>query len=47
MKISKSVLILLVIFSTIVVLSGCSAERGMGGCSMKCGCGVNKGMSGY
>ena len=46
MKTSTLVLILMVIFSSIVV-AGCNAERGMGGSSKKCGCGINKGMSGY
>jgi hypothetical protein len=47
----KPVLILLVLFSTIAMLS-CSSGHSMGGSpiggsSKKCGCGVNKGMSGY
>lgn len=46
MKTSKLILILLVLFSSIVMAS-CSAERGIGGSSKKCGCGVSKGMSGY
>lgn len=46
MKSTKLVLILLVIFSSIVIV-GCSSERGVGGSSKKCGCGINKGMSGY
>jgi predicted small secreted protein len=46
MKTIKQILILLLLFSTIVVV-GCNSERGVGGSSKKCGCGVNKGMSGY
>lgn len=46
MKSTKLVLILFVIFSSIVI-AGCSSERGVGGSSKKCGCGINKGMSGY
>ena len=46
MKNTKLVLILLVIFSSIVA-AGCSSERGIGGSSKKCGCGISKGMSGY
>jgi len=46
MKTAKQILILLLLFSTIVFL-GCSSGRGIGGSSKKCGCGVNKGMSGY
>jgi len=46
MKTIKAILILLVLFSTIA-LTSCSSGRGMGGSSKKCGCGINKGMSGY
>jgi len=46
MKSTKLVLILLLIFSSIVMVS-CSSERGIGGSSKKCGCGISKGMSGY
>jgi len=46
MKPSKAILILLLLFSSIVVTS-CSSGRGVGGSSKKCGCGINKGMSGY
>jgi hypothetical protein len=46
MKTTKQILILLLLFSTIVVF-GCSSGRGIGGSSKKCGCGINKGMSGY
>lgn len=46
MKTTKALLILLVLFSTIVLVS-CSSGRGVGGSSKKCGCGINKGMSGY
>ena len=46
MKTAKQILILLLLFSTIVLL-GCSSGRGIGGSSKKCGCGVTKGMSGY
>lgn len=46
MKTTKQILILIVLFSTIV-LTGCSSGRGIGGSSKKCGCGINKGMSGY
>ncbi len=46
MKTTKAILILLVLFSTIALVS-CSSGRGVGGSSKKCGCGINKGMSGY
>jgi hypothetical protein len=46
MKTTKRVLILLLLFSSIVMIS-CSSGRGIGGSSKKCGCGINKGMSGY
>jgi hypothetical protein len=46
MKKTKLVLIMLFIFSSIVMVS-CSSGRGIGGTSKKCGCGINKGMSGY
>ena len=46
MKATKAVLILLVLFSTIAY-AGCNTQRGVGGSSKKCGCGINKGMSGY
>ena len=46
MKTTKLVLILLLIFSSIVLVS-CSTGKGIGGSSKKCGCGLNKGMSGY
>lgn len=46
MKSTKLVLILLLLFSSIVILS-CSSGRGIGGSSKKCGCGITKGMSGY
>jgi predicted small secreted protein len=46
MKNSKLVLILLLLFSSIVFTS-CGAGRGIGGSSKKCGCGINKGMTGY
>ena len=46
MKTTKQILILLLLFSTIVLFA-CNSERGIGGSSKKCGCGVNKGMSGY
>jgi len=46
MKPSKVILILLLLFSSIVIIS-CSSGRGIGGSSKKCGCGINKGMSGY
>ena len=46
MKKVQLVLILLVIFSSIVMVS-CSSQRGIGGSSKKCGCGISKGMSGY
>jgi hypothetical protein len=46
MKTAKQILILFLLFSTIVMV-GCSSGRGIGGSSKKCGCGVNKGMSGY
>lgn len=46
MKTTKPVLILLLIFSSIVLVS-CGSSHGIGGSSKKCGCGLNKGMSGY
>ena len=46
MKTTRLVLILLLIFSSIVFF-GCSSGRGIGGSSKKCGCGINKGMTGY
>jgi len=46
MKKTKLVLILLLIFSSIVFTS-CSSGKGIGGSSKNCGCGNNKGMSGY
>lgn len=46
MKTTKLVLILLLLFSSIVFFS-CTSGRSIGGSSKKCGCGVNKGMSGY
>jgi hypothetical protein len=46
MKTTKRVLILLVIFSSIVFF-GCSGSHSIGGSNKKCGCGINKGMSGY
>ena len=46
MKTTKEVLILLLLFSTIVLFA-CNGSRGIGGSSKKCGCGINKGMSGY
>jgi len=46
MKTTKAVLILLAIFSSIVMLS-CNGSHEIGGSSKKCGCGLNKGMSGY
>ena len=46
MKTVKQILILLLLFSTIVVF-GCNSGRTIGGSSKKCGCGINKGMSGY
>jgi hypothetical protein len=46
MKYAKPVLILLLLFSTIAMCS-CSSGHTIGGSSKKCGCGINKGMSGY
>jgi hypothetical protein len=46
MKTTRPVLILLLFFSSIVFF-GCSSGRGIGGSSKKCGCGINKGMTGY
>jgi predicted small secreted protein len=46
MKNARLVLILLVIFSSIV-LANCNSQKGIGGTSKKCGCGISKGMSGY
>jgi len=47
MKTTKTILTLLLLFSTIVLFS-CSTGRGsVGGSSKKCGCGITKGMSGY
>lgn len=46
MKTTKAILILLLLFSSIVATS-CTSGRGIGGSSKKCGCGINKGMSGY
>jgi hypothetical protein len=46
MKTTKQILILLLLFSSIVFL-GCTSGRGIGGSSKKCGCGINKGMTGY
>jgi predicted small secreted protein len=46
MKKARRVLILLLIFSSIV-LANCSSQKGIGGTSKKCGCGISKGMSGY
>jgi hypothetical protein len=46
MKTTTAVLILLVLFSTIAY-TGCSSQHEIGGSSKKCGCGINKGMSGY
>lgn len=47
MKTTKTVLILLLLFSSIVMLSCSTGRGGVGGSSKKCGCGINKGMTGY
>jgi hypothetical protein len=47
MKCIKPVLILLLLFSTIAMFSCNSGHNITGGSSKKCGCGINKGMSGY
>ena len=46
MEKKKLVLIMLLLFSSIVMVS-CSSGNKIGGTSKKCGCGINKGMSGY
>jgi len=46
MKKQSLVLILWLIFAA-TAISSCSSGRGIGGTSKSCGCGMNKGMSGY
>ena len=46
MQTYRRILILLLLFSSIVIIS-CNSGRGIGGSSKKCGCGINAGMSGY
>jgi hypothetical protein len=44
----KGKLNLIIIFLFISILgTSCSASRGTGGTSKKCGCGLNKGFVGY
>jgi hypothetical protein len=44
----KGKLNLIIIFLFISILgASCSASRGTGGTSKKCGCGLNKGFVGY
>lgn len=46
MKKGKLNLIIIILFMSILGAS-CSASRGAGGTSKKCGCGLNKGFVGY